>query len=439
MGGRIACLILALMVTSQGKAQERPVYPLKEGERIVVLGDSITYAGHYITYLDAYLSTRFPDKQHTLLNLGLPSETVSGLTEEGHPYPRPCVLDRLDRVLKETRPTLVVACYGMNDGIYSPLNPQRFEAYKNGIRKLVATCQASGARVVLLTPPPFDPLPIRTKVRQKNAQDFSFKHPYGGYDDVLGRYSNWLVLQRRPGVFIVDVHTALDQYVDKVREFGGLPDYSLSKDGVHLNPTGHWLITHTILYAWNLPTTVDRVDLNVATQKARVGKVTDIKTTPTGARFSWTTRIPMPYDPKWDPVVAKSDLAPSSLNVYPLCVRGLSEGEYTLLEKDQSLGRFSAVMLRQGIDMAQLESFKPNRQRATVHPLFAERQQILARAWMTHVGHQRPKIPKGLPLQEAQQQAARITEKIQQLTKPVPVSLELRRIEDEPPLPGLCQ
>src|ERR1051326_2716431 len=80
---------------------------LKDGQRIVFLGDSNTYAGRFIDYLDAYLCTRFPDSRFELINLGLPSETVTGLSEPDHPYPRPNIHDRVDRALELSRPNVV--------------------------------------------------------------------------------------------------------------------------------------------------------------------------------------------------------------------------------------------------------------------------------------------------------------------------------------------
>src|SRR5439155_9496474 len=122
---------------------------LKDGQRVVFLGDSNTYAGKFITYLDAYLCTRFPEKRFELINLGLPSETVSGLSEADHPYPRPNVHDRVDRALQLTNPDIVVICYGMNDGIYSPFHEDRFAKYKEGVTKLIAKVERTGAKAIL--------------------------------------------------------------------------------------------------------------------------------------------------------------------------------------------------------------------------------------------------------------------------------------------------
>ena len=82
------------------------------------------------------LATRDPALWCEFLDLGLPSETVSGLTEPGHAggaFPRPDLHERLDRVLEKTKPDLLVACYGMNDGIYYPFSEDRFAKYKEGM------------------------------------------------------------------------------------------------------------------------------------------------------------------------------------------------------------------------------------------------------------------------------------------------------------------
>src|SRR5258706_9890367 len=118
-------LIVLLSMSAMGLPQRTQAEPavLKGAHRIVFLGDSITYSGQYIDYLESVLLARYPDQRYELLDLGLPSETVSGLSEPGHAggqFPRPCLFERLDRVLAKTKPDIVFACYGMNDGIYYP-------------------------------------------------------------------------------------------------------------------------------------------------------------------------------------------------------------------------------------------------------------------------------------------------------------------------------
>src|SRR6516165_649457 len=96
----LACSLLTIVPPSAISRQ----FALRDGQRIVFLGDSNTYAGMYVQYLDAYLVTRFPGQKFALINLGLPSETVSGLSEPDHPYPRPVLRERLDRALSMAKP-----------------------------------------------------------------------------------------------------------------------------------------------------------------------------------------------------------------------------------------------------------------------------------------------------------------------------------------------
>jgi lysophospholipase L1-like esterase len=203
-------------------------------KRVVFLGDSITYLGQYTADVEAYFATRYPGEQITFLNLGLPSETVSGLSEPGHAggaFPRPDLKERLARVLEATKPDLVFACYGMNDGIYLPFDETRFLAFQNGIRLLHQAVLDAGAKIVHVTPPFFDGTTTHNPA----------------YQDVIARYSKWLLDQRLPlqSWHVVDVNGPMTAFMEEKRRVD--PGYSISGDGVHPNDLGMWLIAKPIL------------------------------------------------------------------------------------------------------------------------------------------------------------------------------------------------
>ena len=130
----------ALVLLAAGPASSADADALA-GRRVVFLGDSITQAGGYVGLVDYYLEKLHPDKDFDILGLGLASETLSGLSEEGHAggkFPRPCLFERLGRVLEKAKPEVVFACYGMNDGIYQPLDKDRFAAFQKGVALLIA-------------------------------------------------------------------------------------------------------------------------------------------------------------------------------------------------------------------------------------------------------------------------------------------------------------
>jgi lysophospholipase L1-like esterase len=233
--GTLACWLAAVLSWLPAAQESPPVAPT--ARRILFLGDSITYSGQYVEYVEAFLRLRYPAWRGEILNLGLPSETVSGLSEAGHAggqFPRPDLHERLDRVLAKTQPDLIVACYGMNDGIYLPFSTDRFQKFQDGIRRLRAKAATAGAQVLHLTPPTFDP------VAGKKVTP-----PETDYNGVLDRYSGWLLAQRADGWVVVDVHGPMNRHLAERRKQD--PAYRLAGDGVHPNDTGHWLMALPVM------------------------------------------------------------------------------------------------------------------------------------------------------------------------------------------------
>lgn len=223
-------LLLSLALNCQA---EDPKELIKKAKRIVVLGDSITYSGQYPAVLELWLATVRPEDRPWVVNVGLPSETVSGLSEEGHAggaFPRPDVAERLERVLKTTKPDLVLACYGMNCGIYAPLDESRFEKYRSGIENLRKKVSEAGANIIHITPPFYD---------DKRAP---IKFSYNG---VLDRYSEWLIDQRKNGWAVIDLHRPMTEYVLMKRREDA--EFHLQPDGVHTNVAGNWFIAKSLL------------------------------------------------------------------------------------------------------------------------------------------------------------------------------------------------
>jgi lysophospholipase L1-like esterase len=205
---------------------------------VLFLGNSITYAGSYITDIEACYSIWHPEQSLTFINLGLPSETVSGLSEEGHAggrFPRPDLHERLHRILKEIKPDLVFVSYGMNDGIYLAFDEGRFQKYKDGMNWLHDTLIKTGTRVIILTPPVFDGL------RGSNTS----------YANVLDKYADWLLVQRKiPKWEVADIHYPMKKYLEahrKVDAAFGIDGFALANDGVHPGEAGHWLMAKQVL------------------------------------------------------------------------------------------------------------------------------------------------------------------------------------------------
>lgn len=252
-------VLLWLATIACGARAQAPLPGLAQYHHVVFIGDSITYYGGYVDDIEIYVLLHDTNSSITFLNLGQSSETVSGLSEPGHAggrYSRPDLHTRLAAILEKTKPDFVVADYGMNDGIYQPFDEARFQKFKDGMLWLHDTVLKSGAQIVHVTPSPFDPLPIKARTTVDGARGFSA--PYTNYDDTLTRYAAWLASQRTNGWDVVDIHTPMDAFLAEHRRTD--PNYALSKDGVHPNSIGHWLMAREILTHWGAPAEIGRMN-----------------------------------------------------------------------------------------------------------------------------------------------------------------------------------
>lgn len=222
-----ALLVLGFHANTFSQQYEIP----EQTRRIVFLGNSITYQGSFIQYIDTYLLLNSPESKYEIINLGLPSETVSGLSEPNHAngeFPRPDLHERLQRVLDQTKPDLVIANYGMNDGIYLPFDEERFGNFKESMLWLHESVEKSGARIIHVTPSVFD----------------ERKGP--AYANVLDIYSSWLVSMRYTDDWkVIDLHWPMRKALEDHRKEN--PEFAFAEDGVHPNADGHLLMAKVIL------------------------------------------------------------------------------------------------------------------------------------------------------------------------------------------------
>jgi lysophospholipase L1-like esterase len=254
-------LLVALLVSPLSGQESKQGNALADAffnaKKVVFLGDSITNHGEFIAVLESIILGNEKDAPQ-LLNLGLGSETCSGDSEPAHPWPRPNVHERFERVLEKVEPDLIVVNYGMNDGIYHPFDKDRFERYQAGINKIIDAAENSDGKlkVILVTPPPFDPLPVRKKgnLVLKDAKEFLWTKVYENYDtEVIAVYSEWILKQRDRVAGCIDLRTPILNDLAKRRESD--PDFHYAHDGVHVNSEGHRIIGESIASALGLDAT----------------------------------------------------------------------------------------------------------------------------------------------------------------------------------------
>ncbi len=262
------CSSAAFAQRDQAIASTTPTWEeLLQRSPWVFLGDSNTYAGDYIAMLDTWLQAAHAldssSPRPQLLNLGVPSETASGLSEVDHPFKRPCVHERIDKVLAMTKPGVVFICYGMNDGIYQPPSDENLAAYVDGMRRLVDKVRTVNKNVyiVCLTPPIFEPEPVakRKGLGPSPAGRYAYFAPALNYNDAIRQQADWCLKNEMGADLVLDTHRLLSDA--KIERKKVKADFSFSNDGIHYGSEAHYLVAEQIARALGAPNALLEMEL----------------------------------------------------------------------------------------------------------------------------------------------------------------------------------
>ncbi|MDQ3813876.1 MAG: SGNH/GDSL hydrolase family protein, partial [Armatimonadota bacterium] len=335
-----------LILAGAVRAQDGNFY-LKDGDRVVFYGDSITEQRQYTTFVEDYVVTRFPRLNVHFVHSGWGGDRVGG--GGGGP-----IDVRLQRDVIAYKPTVMTIMLGMNDASYRAFDQGIFDTYSKGYQHIIDVAKKAlpGIRITVIQPSPYDDV----------TQPPKFE---GGYNAVLVRYGQFIQeLAKQENLHVADLNTSVVAGLQKAKEIDAALAQKIIPDRVHPGPAGHLLMAEALLKAWNAPALVTAVEIDAAGQRvvrADNTQVGDLKTgdVKAGGTISWTQTdgaLPMPAD--WnDPVVAlavKSSDVVEALNQQPLKVMGLAAGRYTLKIDGMDAGNFSAEQLAQGINLALL-------------------------------------------------------------------------------------
>src|SRR3954470_22976085 len=138
---RFAALFVLLVLPVQVRAES---FFFKDGDRVVMMGDSITEQHLYSNYVEMWTVTRFPAWDLTFRNVGIGGDKSTG----GN--------GRFKRDAVAYKPTAMTVDFGMNDGGYNPFDEATFKTYMGGLQGIADQAKAAGIRVAWVTPQPLD-------------------------------------------------------------------------------------------------------------------------------------------------------------------------------------------------------------------------------------------------------------------------------------------
>lgn len=378
-----------------GRPDQRKFF-LRNGDRVLFYGDSITEQRFYTTDVELYVRTRFPHLHVRFVNSGVGGDTVGG----GWAGP---INVRLKRDVFAFKPNVVTIMLGMNDGGYQAFNPVLFRRYKHGYEHIVRSLRnhLPGVKIVLIAPSPFDDVTVPP-------------HFPGGYNAVLIRYGHFVKsLAAEYHLGYVNFNKPLVQVLRKAKKINLRLAKQIIPQRVHPDANGHLVMAEALLKAWNAPATVTAVHIiagsHLSSQSANttVSALSDDKgtvswiqkdkalpmpimdlhenwphfppiITPVGHPFGAFVRsLWMPPAPNWhytNPVTAMViELCGfyRNLDSETLRVTGLPALRYSLKIDGRSIALFSRRQLAAGINLARYDT-----------PMMTQAYRVLRRLWL---------------------------------------------------------
>ena len=335
-------LLILLSAPFAALAQDRSFY-LRNDDRVVFYGDSITERASYISFVEAYVITRFPNLNVRFINSGWAGDWVVG--GGGGKADQ-----RLARDVVANKPTVATFMLGMNDAAYQDYDAAFFDVYAKGYEHLLGAIRQSlpNLRITLLEPSPFDDV---TRPPQYALRD-------GGYNKVIVRYGQFVrELARREHVEVIDMNRPLVAVLEKANQTDPVLAKEIIPDRIHPSPAGGLVMAAAILEAWNAPAIVSWVEIDgshARVQRLENARITDLHKKPI---LSWTQEddaLPMPFDSK-DGVLAlvlRSSNIADALDRELLRVTGLTEPRYALKIDGEEVGAWTREDLAQGVNLA---------------------------------------------------------------------------------------
>ena len=358
------------------------------GDRAMILGDSITQQRLYSTLVESYVVSRFPEWKITFRNTGWSGDTMGLRTRNG--------LDKgFDRDIKPLAPTAVTIDFGMND---ARAGDPGAAIYADNARKLADKFSALGTRLAFVTSSP--------------EEKYQEGQPAGSaYNTLLKKYSEGLEqVAAEKNVLFVDQLNPMIKVIEDGRAAGVLVKREggprLINDAVHPSIDGHMIMAAAILKGLNAPALVSSVEVNASSGavKTSMATVTAVKTGDTVSFTRLDACMPWPVPSTVSAVLKIPGFTPfDELSLYTLKVTGLAAASYEVGVDGKSLGNYTKEQLAAGVNLSDAARQNFPEVKALWEAVVAKNEAFYAR-WR---GVQVAEIPDWVPADAVEQSRAK--------------------------------
>jgi len=300
----------------------------KDGDVIVVMGDSITEQHLYSNYLEMWSVARFPKRNLTFRNVGIGGDKSPGGNA------------RFKRDVLAHKATVLTVDFGMNDGYSKTFNEQSFQVYVKGLQGIADQAKAAKIRVAWITPQPLE-------IREVGPL-------FTGINETLERFCEGpqLIAQKNSGLFVDQFHPYM-AVMAKARATDPKNTNITGGDPVHPGPTGQVVMAAAILRGLDFQRTVSNVVIDGGkVVLAENCEITKLLPKGDNALAFDCLNFGLPFFPeeakgilKWTPLL-------DEMNRYRLQIKGLADGKYAIQLDDTKILETTAAELAKGVNLA---------------------------------------------------------------------------------------
>ncbi|MFT5110166.1 MAG: lysophospholipase L1-like esterase [Pseudoalteromonas tetraodonis] len=215
---------------------------LKKGDRLAVVGDSITEQKQYSRFIEDYLLACTPELDLHIFQFGWSGERAPGFA------------NRMDNDLVPWKPDVVTTAFGMNDGSYQPFNDAIGKNYADGTRRIQDRMKEIGARMVVGGPGPVD---LDSWRRGEPDADKFYNENLGKLSSIAGG------LAKERGFVFANMHPLMMEVMAKAKAANGDAYHVCGGDGVHPGANGHLVMAYTFLKALGVDGNIGTISVDM--------------------------------------------------------------------------------------------------------------------------------------------------------------------------------
>ena len=312
---------------AQSKAKQSvSPFELKNGDRVVFLGNSLFENDFQFGYLEMALTTRFPDRNVTFRNLGWTGDNVFGDARSTFTNP-PTPYQHLIQNITKAEPTIVFLAYG---GTEAQEGEAGLPKFKDGLNKLLDRIDSLGAKTILLSTIPVMIRDTSINMTKRNAD--------------LELYASAIAkISADRGKQFIDIFKPIQEISSKSE---------IIENGVHLNEAGYYHLAVILENSLGLKSEKEIITINSSKKIPEASANTKILSTgkePGNLKFAIQENyLPLPL-PKQNTGVSNNGAV--------LKITGLKKGFYTLSANKAQVVTASAKEWEQGVAIKQGPSF----------------------------------------------------------------------------------